>query len=78
MITKIYTRKAVTAAQRHERVDSDGQKSDSHAGEYCRIFGDERGQLWVRGFELFNGLFQFMQSFLNAFRTFRFVSNVMR
>jgi hypothetical protein len=40
-----------------ECVDLDGQKSDSHAGEHCGIFGDERGQLRMRGLELFNGLF---------------------
>ena len=34
-----------------------GQMSDSHAGEHRGIFADERGQLRMRGFELFNGLF---------------------
>jgi len=35
----------------------DGQMSDSHSGEHRGIFADERGQLRMRGFELFNGLF---------------------
>jgi hypothetical protein len=47
----------VTGAQRRERVDSDREKSDSQAGEHRGVFGDERGQLRMRGFELFNGLF---------------------
>lgn len=47
----------MTAAWRRERVGFDGQKSDSQAGEHRGIFGDERSQLRMRGFELFNGLF---------------------
>jgi hypothetical protein len=47
----------VVGSARRERVDSDGQKSDAHAGEHRGIFADERGQLRMRGFELFNGLF---------------------
>ena len=38
-------------------LSSDAQKSDAHAGEHRGIFGDERGQLRMRRFELFNGLF---------------------
>ncbi len=40
-----------------ECVDSDRKKSDSEAGEHRGIFGDERGELRMRGFELFDGLF---------------------
>jgi len=40
-----------------ERIDSDREKSESHAGEYRGVFADERAQLRMRGFELFNGLF---------------------
>ena len=54
------------------------QNSQSHAGEHCRIFGDERGQLWVRGFELFNGLFQFVQNSLNTFGSLLLISDLMR
>jgi len=32
-----------------------GQMSESQAGEHCGIFGYERGQLRMRGFEFFNG-----------------------
>ncbi len=42
---------------RRERVDSDREKSDSQAGEHRGVFGDEGGQLRMRGFELFDGLF---------------------
>jgi hypothetical protein len=35
----------------------DGQKSDSQAGEDRGRLRDERGQLRMRGFEFFNGLF---------------------
>ena len=47
----------VEGTARREGIDSDNEKSDSQAGEHRRIFGDERGQLGMRGFELFNGLF---------------------
>jgi hypothetical protein len=33
------------------------QKSDSQAGEHRGVFGDERRQVRMRSFELFNGLF---------------------
>ncbi len=35
----------------------DGQMSEAHAGEHRGVFADERAQLRMRGFELFNGLF---------------------
>ena len=33
------------------------QMSEAHAGEHRGVFADERTQLRMRGFELFNGLF---------------------
>ena len=38
-------------------VSSPSQKSEPQAREHSGIFGNERGQLRMRGFELFNGLF---------------------
>ena len=61
-----------------ERFDSDREKSESQAGEHRGIFGYERGQLRMRGFELFNGLFQFVQTSLNTFRSFLLASDFMR
>ena len=60
-VTTVYPRnasdnEAMTDARRREWVDS-GQSSDSQTGEHRGIFGDKRGQLRMRGFELLNGLF---------------------
>jgi hypothetical protein len=51
------TRRHLLVAAALKMLFAIGQMSDAHAGEHRGIFADERGQLRMRRFELFNGLF---------------------
>lgn len=50
-------RRAEASFRRSAKSHASDLLSDTHAGEHRGIFSNERGQLGMRGFEFFNGLF---------------------